>query len=488
VDGAGRGLTDERAALAALLPAYELGDELGRGTWGVVLAARHRALGRMVAVKQLPRTFATDQDIRDRFVAEARVVASLDHPHIVPVHDFIDQDGICAIVMELLPGGTLWDRSCHVGVRADVACALVLGLCAALQHAHEHGVAHRDVKPENVLLTAAGAPKLTDFGIARLVGASAAARTATGVVLGTPAYLAPEQATGEPVGPATDVHGAGVVLFELLSGVLPYGEAADPVQQILRVAYDDPTSLRAVAPEVPAPLAAVTMHALAKSPGARPPSAEALGVSLARAAVAVFGSSWLEATGVPLVGAPAIVAAATGPKGSGMGWAPPLVRPRSLDLHGAVEVPHGSLAAAFRAAAEDAAADGPRHDGPRTEEVHAPGDPDPAAPPTGPGAPLVPSDGGRFDPTTTSQLARPERFRVGTGDDVERARRLAATAPPQGLAAAPRGTVPPPTLDDLPPLPYDHLLPVDDGADDPDTTHPVVPTPPSPAQERSAGA
>jgi hypothetical protein len=465
-------VTDERAALAAVLPAYDLGEELGRGTWGVVVAARHRALGRMVAVKQLPRTFATDQDIRERFVAEARVVASLDHPHIVPVHDFVDQDGICAIVMEHLPGGTLWDRSCHEGVRADVACALVLGLCAALHHAHEHGVAHRDVKPENVLLTAAGAPKLTDFGIARLVGASAAARTATGVVLGTPAYLAPEQATGEPVGPATDVHGAGVVLFELLSGVLPYGEADDPVQQILRVAYDDPTSLRAVAPDVPAPLAAVTMHALAKSPAARPPSAEALGVSLARAAVAVFGSSWLEATGVPLVGAPAIVAAATGPKGAGMGWVPPLVRPRSLDLHGAVEVPHGSLAAAFRAVAASG-----RLDGPRTEQVLAP---DHGAPSIGSAAPLVPSAGARFDPTTTSQLARPERFRVGTGDDVERARRLAATVPPQGAAGSARPTtVPPPTLDDLPPLPYDHLEPADGGPDDPGTTHPVAVPPPA---------
>src|SRR5690606_7528277 len=103
-----------------------------------------------------------------------------------------------------------------------------------------------------------------------LVGASAAARTATGIVLGTPAYLAPEQALGEPVGPHTDVHGAAVVLYELLSGRLPYGEADDPVTQIRRVAHEEPDDLGAVAPWLPAPVVAVTMHALSKYPGDRP--------------------------------------------------------------------------------------------------------------------------------------------------------------------------------------------------------------------------
>ena len=299
--------SDDRAVLAAALGSYELGPELGRGTWGVVIRGRHRALDRPVAIKVLPTAFGADASVRERFVAEARVVAGMDHPHIVAVHDFVDDGTTCAIVMELLAGGTVWERATLDGLTAEVACALVLGLCAGLHHAHGLGVTHRDVKPENLLVAASGAPKLGDFGIARLVGASAAARTATGIVLGTPAYLAPEQATGAPVGPATDVHGAGVALYELLSGRLPYGEADSPVTQIRRVAHEAPDELGVVAPWVPAPIVAVTMRALSKDPADRPPSAEALGVDLARAAALAFGRGWLAATGVPVLGAPAIL-------------------------------------------------------------------------------------------------------------------------------------------------------------------------------------
>src|SRR5205085_6920499 len=126
----------EAAALAAALPAYEIGGELGRGAHGVVLAGRHRKLGRRVAIKQLPRAFGADPGARSRFVAEARVLAALDHPHIVEVYDFVDHEGVCLLVMERLTGGTLWSYLPAGGFTPDVSCALLLAACAGLHHAH----------------------------------------------------------------------------------------------------------------------------------------------------------------------------------------------------------------------------------------------------------------------------------------------------------------------------------------------------------------
>src|SRR4051812_14101183 len=154
-------MLDQRLVEAAL-PSYEITGELGRGGWGVVLGGRHRELGRDVAIKQLPRAFAADPAVRSRFLAEARVLASLDHPHVVPVFDFVERDGLCLLVMEQLTGGTLWSRFTGQGITATDACAVVVATCAALQCAHERGVLHRDVKPENLMFSAAGTLKVTD--------------------------------------------------------------------------------------------------------------------------------------------------------------------------------------------------------------------------------------------------------------------------------------------------------------------------------------
>ena len=155
-----------RELLSAALPRYDIGSEIGRGGLGVVYEGRHRDLGRAVAIKQLAGSFGADPSLRDRFLDEARLVAGLDHPHIVPVYDFVEHDGLCVIVMEYCSGGTLWSRFQTRGLRTDEAVAVVLATAVGLHHAHTHGVLHRDVKPENILYSATGTAKIADFGIA----------------------------------------------------------------------------------------------------------------------------------------------------------------------------------------------------------------------------------------------------------------------------------------------------------------------------------
>lgn len=294
----------------AALPAYEIGGELGRGGWGVVLEARHLRLGREVAVKQLPRAFSADPTVRARFVAEARTLASLDHPHIVPVYDYVEVDGLCLLVMEKLTGGTLWSRFVTDGLTMETSCAIALAACAGLHAAHRRGILHRDVKPENLMFSATGVLKVTDFGIAKVVGGSRTMATRAGEVLGTPTYMAPEHARGEPLGPPADVYATGVLLYELLSGHLPFSDEGDALAVLYRHVHDAPTPLRDVAPDVPPSVADVVMKALAPRPDERHPSAEALGVALADGAGAAWGQGWASAhADVAVMGSAAIVGA-----------------------------------------------------------------------------------------------------------------------------------------------------------------------------------
>ena len=210
----------ERDLVQQALPSYEVVGELGRGAFGIVYEARHTQLGRQVAIKQLGRAFATDESARDRFVAEAQLVARLDHPHIVPVYDFVDGDeGVCLIVMERL-AGSVGDRFTDSGLETNEACAAILACCAALHFAHRSDILHRDIKPENLLYDTKGAVKLGDFGIARALDTDAR-RTATGTVIGTPAYMSPEQVRGDDLTPASDIYSVGVMAYELLSGRFP---------------------------------------------------------------------------------------------------------------------------------------------------------------------------------------------------------------------------------------------------------------------------
>ena len=308
------------ARVAAALPTYEIGGELGRGGWGVVLRATHKHLDRDVAVKQLPPIFATDPEVRSRFVAEARLLASLDHPHLVPVYDFVEHDGLCLLVMELLPGGSVWTRSRKQPFTPTESVATALAILAALDYAHAHGVLHRDIKPENVMFSAGEVLKVTDFGIAKVLGRAALVATRAGEVLGTPAYMAPEQALGEELTPATDVYATGVLLYELLTGQLPVSEVGDsPLAVVYRKINEPAIELLDVAPHLPPVLGPEVMKALATEAPDRHQSAEAFGVALAEAAAEAFGSGWLSDVAVRVIAPPRIVAAAERARQDGAG-------------------------------------------------------------------------------------------------------------------------------------------------------------------------
>ncbi|OLR89735.1 serine/threonine-protein kinase [Actinokineospora bangkokensis] len=291
--------------LAAALPQYEVGVEIGSGGMGVVFAGVHRSLGRQVAIKRLPAQVAGDPDVNERFDREARVLASLDHPHVVPVYDYVQTGADNLLVMEKLDGGTVHDAFRGRGLTGEQSCAIALATLAGLHAAHGAGVLHLDVKPKNLLFTAAGVVKVADFGIAQVVSEGATMMTNSGDVLGTPAYLAPEQALGNPLSPAADVYSAGTVLYELLCGELPFDRSQGAVALLRQRAFGEPAPLRGV----PARLAAVVMRSVAREPRDRYPDAETFAVELGAAATSVFGAGWVERSRVPVHLGPRVLGA-----------------------------------------------------------------------------------------------------------------------------------------------------------------------------------
>jgi serine/threonine-protein kinase len=244
-----------------------------------VFRAHDRQLERRVAIKILHEHYADDPEYLERFRREARAVAKLSHPHIVTVIDRGDDDGRQYIVFEHVEGENLKElvlRSGRLPVRR--ALELALDVADGLAFAHDHGLVHRDVKPQNVLLSREGEVKVTDFGIARSLHMDHGV-TQTGTVLGTGEYLAPEQASGKPVSAATDVYSLGVVLWELLAGDVPFvGE--NFVAIALRHVNEPPPSLRERRPDVTPRLEAAVDRALAKDPGRRFPSMAAFAKEL----------------------------------------------------------------------------------------------------------------------------------------------------------------------------------------------------------------
>lgn len=240
-----------------------------------------------MAIKQLWPSLCADVVARGRFAEEARVLASLEHRHIVRVFDCVEGN-ICALVLELVPGGSLADRLRHSRVSVSAACTLVLGLLAGLEHAHQRGVVHRDIKPANLLFTAAGRLKVADFGVAKIIDGrreASAALTLDGRPVGTPAYMAPEQlnpALGL-VSAATDVWASGTILLELLTG-------RRPLEGVLNLAVARATRTTAiaeclaeVAPKIPRALADVVAVATAWLPAERYQSAAEFDRQLRRA-------------------------------------------------------------------------------------------------------------------------------------------------------------------------------------------------------------
>jgi serine/threonine protein kinase len=257
---------------------YELGERLGYGGMSTVQVATDRRLERQVAVKLLAEHLADDSQFISRFRREALSAARLVHPNIVQVFDFgLDEaSGRYYIVMEYIhgrSGAEIIREETRLGV-ADTL-ELVDGACRGLVHAHRMGVIHRDVKPGNILRSDDGAVKLADFGIAKAMVGQTSQITQAGSVLGTAAYLAPEQASGAEVGPQADLYGLGVVTYQLLAGRLPY-EAGSLTELALLQQREYPIRLDEIAPEVPAALALAVEQALALEPGQRYENAEAM--------------------------------------------------------------------------------------------------------------------------------------------------------------------------------------------------------------------
>jgi serine/threonine protein kinase len=266
--------------MAALeeLGRYRVENVLGGGGMALVYRARDEELDRPVAIKLLADNLAADEAFRQRFLREARLAAQLAHPNVVQIYDSGEADGRPYIVMEYVEGETLADLLARRRTLPPAeAVELALQICSGLEHAHQAGLVHRDIKPQNLLIRGDGTVKIADFGIAR--SAHGTRLTETGSVLGTAAYLAPEQAAGEEVTPAADVYAVGVVLYELLTGRTP--RTAETLTQFLLRGEEQPIpELRELAPEVPEALEDVVMRCLARIPEYRPPSAGALAADL----------------------------------------------------------------------------------------------------------------------------------------------------------------------------------------------------------------
>jgi serine/threonine-protein kinase len=261
-------------------PAYEVIAELGRGGMGVVYRARQVALNREVALKMILAGGHASAEERRRFLTEAEVIAALDHPGVVRIYDFGTWGELPYFAMELCADGTLARQLAGKPRRPLEAAHLLEGLARAVQAAHDKGVVHRDLKPANIFFAGAGTAKVGDFGLARRVGA--AGLTQTGAVLGTPAYMAPEQARGQKdVGPAVDVWALGAVLYECLTGSPPF-QAPTAHETLSQVLNDEPVAVRQRNPKVPHDLETICHKCLQKEPSRRYHSAEALAEDLRR--------------------------------------------------------------------------------------------------------------------------------------------------------------------------------------------------------------
>ena len=271
---------------------YRIEEEIGRGGMGVVYRAVDTRLGRAVAIKMLPAEAIADADRIRRFVQEARSASALNHPHIVTIYDIEEAHGSTFIAMELVEGTPL-DRVLAEGP-LPVATALEYGaqIASALEAAHASGIVHRDIKPANVILTRDGRAKVLDFGLAKLFERAPALETMTafttrpGLVMGSPAYMSPEQAEGKPVDARSDIFSFGAVLYEMLSGRRPFAGGSDPgiLTSILR---DQPPPIRSVRADVPASAEAIVVRCLAKDAAARYATAGALHADLTAAHTAL---------------------------------------------------------------------------------------------------------------------------------------------------------------------------------------------------------
>ena len=281
---------------------YLLVERIARGGSADVWRAHDEELNRPVAVKLLHPHLVPDERARLRLVAEGRLVASLDHPSIVKMYDVLTDGDTPALVMELIEGESLNLRLARDGaIPPRAAAAISAEVGEALAEAHRHGIVHRDVKPSNILLDTEGHAHLADFGIAHSLEPGAERLTQTGMVVGTPAYIAPEQLAGTEVGPHTDIFGLGSVLFEMLTGVPPFAAMAPlPLAQAHAAG---PPAMHGIDSE----LVALTRSCLANSPSRRPADAALVAATLRSYATMDPAERDAETRAIPIAAPPADV-------------------------------------------------------------------------------------------------------------------------------------------------------------------------------------
>src|SRR5579859_1691120 len=265
---------------------YQLISKIGEGGMARVYRATQLNISREVAIKVLKET-DSDPDFIERLEREARTIAKLSHPFIVKLFDYGHQDGMTYLVMELITGGSLAQQMSRGPLPLGTIAPVMSQLGAALDHAHRHGIVHRDLKPQNILLDNDGNALLTDFGLARMSQPSVVI-TQSGGVMGTPAYMAPEQWEGSTFDARTDIYSLGAILFEMVSGMLPF--EGDSIYQLMhKHIYEAPPRLHDQIEQVPPGVDKVVLKALSKDPADRYSSAGEMAVAFSEAIESVDG-------------------------------------------------------------------------------------------------------------------------------------------------------------------------------------------------------
>lgn len=264
------------AEITLLNNRYKLEERIGSGGMAVVYRARDLMLERIVAIKLLREDYSRDPTFRERFRQEARAAANLTHPNIVTVHDFgLDSDHLF-IVMEYMPGTNLKTLLHQQGrITVEKTITLIIQACAGVGYAHRAGLVHCDIKPQNMLITPDQRLKVVDFGIARAL-ASIHPEEKTEIVWGSPLYFSPEQAAGEAPSPASDVYSLGVIMFEMLTGQLPF-TSGSPIELARMHREEMPPEPRKINPAIPPTLEQILLKVLSKEPSARYRTADQLG-------------------------------------------------------------------------------------------------------------------------------------------------------------------------------------------------------------------
>ncbi len=270
----------EDSLVGQTLGAYRLVERLGQGGMATVYKAYEPALGRYVAIKVLPQFFARDPNFLKRFRREAKAVAQLSHPNIVPIHSYGEEGDVIYIAMQFVEGGTLKHGKEKV-FTSEEALRLLLPITRALGYAHARGIIHRDIKPSNVLLSEGNWPLLADFGLAQIAEASTKL-TGTGVGMGTPAYMSPEQGRGDKVDARTDIYSLGIMLYEMVTGDVPF-HADTPMAIVIKHLTAPMPIPRKVNPNIPKEVEEIILKATAKSPDDRFQTAEEMIAAMEKA-------------------------------------------------------------------------------------------------------------------------------------------------------------------------------------------------------------